>query len=90
MLITTRVLFSITMSETGNTVEGSIQNVVDELSQIKDPEFYNALMEKLKNLSLHKKSFVHEDLDQLFRLAFSYAHTSLKKELGEEEQSIRN
>lgn len=71
------------MSETENTTEGSVQSIIEELSQIRDPEFNDALMAQLDRLSLHKKSIAHEDLDKLFRLAFSYANSSLKKKQGE-------
>ncbi|MDT8357917.1 MAG: hypothetical protein RQ758_05365 [Methanomicrobiaceae archaeon] len=72
------------MSGPENTTEEPVQSVIEELNQIRDPQFHDALMAKLDRLSLHRKSFTHEDLDQLFRLAFSYANSSLKKEQGEE------
>jgi hypothetical protein len=88
MLINKGCFFSITMSETGNATDESVQVVIEELSQIKDPEFYKALMEQLDRLSLHKRSFAHEDLNKLFKLAFTYANSSLKKELREEQGTV--
>ena len=84
MFIITGCFFSITMSEPENANEEPVQSIIEELGQIRDPQFNDALMAQLDRLSLHRKSFTHEDLDQLFRLAFSYANSSLKKERGEE------